>query len=321
MDSGPTPSTPSRRRSGGSDDARRSAPGRRGSSWRRVDLDHLQWLAGEPDGSAWLARVPTLVAECAANWSLQLGSPYRDAHVSFAAPAMTVDGRPAVLKLQYPHPECQHEGEALRRWNGDGAIRLLDADEARNALLLERCDPGLHLGRAPSMSPPRALDVLVELISRLSIPGDDAFRSLTDEAAMWIEHLHDPRRTVGLEPTLVAAAVDRLRGLGDPVGGVVLLHQDLHGDNVLSSTRAPWLAIDPKPLTGDPAFAVAPVVRSFELGETERDVRYRFDRLCADLELDRERARAWTIGQTMAWAGSSGHGEWCQQVVRWLLEP
>ena len=82
----------------------------------------------------------------------------------------------------------------------------------------------------------------------------------------------------------------------------MLLHQDLHGDNVLAAEREPWLAIDPKPLVGEREFGVAPIVRSRELGHSRRDVLYRFDRLVSELGLDRERARGWTIGQTIAWA-------------------
>ena len=66
--------------------------------------------------------------------------------------------------------------------------------------------------------------------------------------------------------------------------------------------REPWLAIDPKPLTGEREFAVAPIVRSTELGHSRRAVLRRLDRLTAELGLDRDRARGWTIGQTIAWA-------------------
>jgi streptomycin 6-kinase len=97
----------------------------------------------------------------------------------------------------------------------------------------------------------------------------------------------------------------------------VLLHQDLHADNVLAAQREPWLAIDPKPLAGERELGIAPVVRSRELGHSRRDVLRRFDRLTSELGLDRERARGWAIGQTIAWGfGLTAHAE----VARWLLE-
>ncbi len=98
----------------------------------------------------------------------------------------------------------------------------------------------------------------------------------------------------------------------------MLLHQDLHAANVLAAQREPWLAIDPKPLVGEREFAVAPIVRGVELGHSKRDVLYRLDRLTADLGLDRERARGWTIGQTAAWSSRADGPH--VDVVRWLLE-
>jgi streptomycin 6-kinase len=135
-------------------------------------------------------------------------------------------------------------------------------------------------------------------------------------------HLQDPARTAGLDPALVDHAVGVLRDIGPTVTGDLLLHQDLHGGNVVRAEREPWLVIDPKPLAGEREFSVAPIVRSAELGHSRAAVMHRLDRLCTELGLDRDRARAWTIGQTMAWAASSDaeivarH----QQVVRWLLD-
>src|SRR5437016_12820306 len=58
---------------------------------------------------------------------------------------MRADGSPAVLKVQFPHRESEHEAEALLRWNGQGAVRLFAHDPIHRALLLERCEPGDHL--------------------------------------------------------------------------------------------------------------------------------------------------------------------------------
>jgi streptomycin 6-kinase len=98
------------------------------------------------------------------------------------------------------------------------------------------------------------------------------------------------------------------------------VNQDLHGENILAAQREPWLVIDPKPLVGEREFALAPVVRSFELGETRRDVLHRLDRLSSDLGLDRERARWWTVGQTLAWGSDSAYSSRHVQTVRWLAE-
>ncbi|MGQ0670761.1 MAG: aminoglycoside phosphotransferase family protein, partial [Actinomycetota bacterium] len=65
--------------------------------------------------------------------------------VGFVAPVERADGTRAVLKISYLDDETRHEGDALAFWDGDGAVRLLDADPGIGALLLERLEPGTSL--------------------------------------------------------------------------------------------------------------------------------------------------------------------------------
>jgi len=55
---------------------------------------------------------------------------------------------------------------------------------------------------------------------------------------------------------LARAAMALFRELPAAAPDNVLLITDLHHLNVLASEREPWLAIDPKPYTGDPAYDV-----------------------------------------------------------------
>jgi streptomycin 6-kinase len=221
-----------------------------------------------------------------------------------------------VLKVQFPDRESEHEAEALRVWDGDGAVRLLAFDPERHALLLERARPGTHLAE---VGLERALDVFVDLLPRLWKPAGAPFRSLADEAAWWIDYLPERWEGAGrpFERALLDTAVGTLRELASSQGEAVLLHQDLQAVNVLAAQREPWLAIDPKPLVGEREFGIAPIVRGSELGHSRGDVLRRLDRLTSELGLDRERARGWALGQTIAWGiGHEGHVE----VARWLVE-
>jgi streptomycin 6-kinase len=99
----------------------------------------------------------------------------------------------------------------------------------------------------------------------------------------------------------------------------VLVHQDLHGDNVLRATRAPWLVIDPKPLAGEREFTLAPIIRSYELGRGRKCTINRLDKLTSALGLDRERARLWALAQTLAWAFEGDRAiEQYVETARWL---
>jgi streptomycin 6-kinase len=210
----------------------------------------------------------------------------------------------------WPHREAEQEADALERWDGDGAVRLLARDDERHALLLERCEPGSFLSTAAD-----PIGVFVELLPRLWRSGE-GFRPLAEEAAWWAEReLVDVR-----DRRLRDAALHYLRELAPSQGDPVLLHQDLHGENVLAAEREPWLVIDPKPLSGEREFSVAPIVRSFELGHTKRDALRRLDRLCSELALDRDRALGWTVAQTVAWSGGSDFVATHLETVEWLLE-
>ena len=252
--------------------------------------------------------------ECAEEWSLELGDPFPYAYASLALPAGD-----AVLKVAFPDRESEHEGDALEAWAGHGAVRLLARDRERHALLLERCRPGTSLRGVDADA---ALEVVIGLLARLWIPATEPFRPLAEEAAWWVSYLLERWEAAGkpFERRFVDAAVGALRELSPTQGEQVLLHQDLHGDNVLRAEREPWLAIDPKPLGGEREFGVAPLVRSFELGHSRRDVFHRLDRLTSELGLDRERARLWTIGQTVAWSVGSDYPSTHIETVRWLLD-
>jgi streptomycin 6-kinase len=272
----------------------------------------LDWLRASDQGRLWLDDLPRAVEESAAHWKLRLGEPFPYAFTSLAIPGRMDDGRDVVLKVQHVDRETEHEALALRHWDGDGAILLLDQFPARDALLLERCIPGTPV------PPDKALEVLIGLLPHLWKPATaPPFRTLADEATHWAANL-SARRDVN--PRLADAALDAIAQLATSQGEQVLLHQDLHGGNVLAAQREPWLVIDPKPLVGEREFGLGPIIRSLELGGGRRDVLRRLDHLTSELGLDRERARQWCIAQTVAWSVAEGDVPDHVRVVEWLLE-
>ncbi|WBB79426.1 aminoglycoside phosphotransferase [Micromonospora sp. WMMD882] len=305
--------------------------------------EQLGWVRRAPAGRAWLAALPQRLASCVDRWGLRLGPAYDGGMAALTLRTELPDGVPAVLKLQYPDPESAHEAAALAAWAGEGAVRLLAHEPAWRALLVERCVPGTPLHHLP---PREALGVAVDLLPRLWLPaggpppaglpspagqspagappaGSGSFTPLAEEAAGWVERLPGNWERAGrpYERRLLDAAVDLLTGLTPTQGGQVLVNQDLHAGNVLRATREPWLLIDPKPLLGEREFGVVPLVRGAELGHSAAAVRYRLDRLTAELGLDRDRARGWTVGQTLAWSIVEGQVFPEQvEVVRWLLD-
>lgn len=261
----------------------------------------LTALKASEAGRAWLDRLPGLLDECAEQWGLLVGEPFPYASASLALPAKLPEGTRAVLKIQFPHRESELEAAALALWNGEGAVKLLAHDPQRHALLLERCLPGTPLYH---LDPNAALDVMISLLPRLWKPAGAPFRSLAAEAEWWLSYIPERWDQTGrpFESALLHEVITALQTLPLSQGEQVLIHQDLHAGNVLRAEREPWLAIDPKPLAGEREFGIAALVRGGELGAGLDHVHHRLDRLTKELGLDYDRARAWALVQTVAWA-------------------
>jgi streptomycin 6-kinase len=260
--------------------------------------ERVRRLAGFPGGADWLARLPSLAAECAAEWSLSLGEPFPDANVSLAAPATLPDGGAAVLKVSFPHWESEHEPDALEHWGGHGAVRLLASDRGRNAMLLERCVPGTSLLELPEEEGyARAAEVARALGSRPA-PAGHPFTPFAATADRWARELPRRWRDAGrpFERGLLDAAVAALRELPPTQGELVVCSQDLHRGNILAAAREPWLSIDPKPVVAEREVGTVALLRD-GLGRIE----WRLDFLASELGLDRERMRGWAIAHTIAW--------------------
>ena len=255
-----------------------------------------------PERLRWLDRLPGVVAEIASDWELELGDPYLPGgQCAWVAPARDQTGEELVLKVGWRHREAEHEADALRFWDGDGAVRCFRtwSLEDTTALLLECCVPGAQLGDA--LPEPDQDVVMTGLMRRLWArqPSDaHPFGSLVEMCDVWAERFeldfqHDSR---SLDPGLAREGMAMLRELPRTASRQVLLCTDLHAGNVLSSQREPWLVIDPKPFVGDPAFE--PVQHMFNCEERLAGDPEGLSRTMAELlELDVERVRLWLFAR------------------------
>ncbi len=225
-----------------------------------------------------------------------------------------------------PDVENRHEAEALVHYDGRGAVRLLD--HAEGALLLERALPGTSLWDVADEE--AAATVVAGLLIQIWRPAPETspHRSLAEVAAGWADEIPATWLALGrpFERSLVDRAVDALTTLGADQGEQVLLHQDLHGGNVLQAEREPWLVIDPKPLIGERAFDLASLLRDRRESlaadpDPGRRVRRRLDLLAAETGLDRERLRGWGIAHALAWGMDTTEAESIMVAcARWLAE-
>jgi streptomycin 6-kinase len=265
-------------------------------------------------GADWLVALPGLIDACAQRWDLTMLPPFALSY-NYAAPALRGDGRAVVLKLGVPNPELSCEIAALRLYAGRGAVQLLDADEAQGILLLERLIPGTLLRDLPDDAQATQIAAAVMQALWRPLPPDHPFPT----TARWAAGLERLRaRFDGGTGPLPAALVDRAEGLFRDLlassAPPVLLHGDLHHENILAAARAPWLALDPKGLAGEPAYEVGALLRNPGGIETWPDLRRiqarRIAILAETLQLDAPRIIGWTLAQAVlsAWWSIEDHG-------------
>jgi streptomycin 6-kinase len=250
-----------------------------------------------PDWGRWLDDLPGRVTDVLAEWDLVLdGGELWHGFCSLVAPVRTAAGDRVVLKVTFDgDQESLHEALALQHWHGDGVVRLLRADPRRRALLLER----LHRRDLTELWDIAACEVVAGLYPRIHRPAFSQLATVTSYVDRWLDDLaaigsvpHIPRRFVEQALSLGRDLV------GDPASIGRVVHGDLHYENVLAADREPWLAIDPKPMSGDPHYELAPMLwnRFDELADDVRGgVRRRFHTLVEAAGLDEGRARDWVV--------------------------
>ncbi|MGW4456554.1 aminoglycoside phosphotransferase family protein [Streptomyces albidoflavus] len=211
-------------------------------------------VAREGDtGAAWLAGLPGIVAELLERWGCVPEGEVLHGGVGLVVPVRrAAGGAPGVIKVSFPHPGNVHEPDAFAVWGGRGAVLLHERDDARYAMLLERAGSS-SLAEVPDAD--EVAEVAGLLSRRLAVPAPPHLPRLWERAAEWeAELLRDAAEVPHALPGRAldaALATVREAGRHRPA---TMVHGDLHPRNILRADREPWLAVDPKGLTGDPAY-------------------------------------------------------------------
>ena len=261
-----------------------------------------------PAWAAYVERLPRLVRELSEEWHLSTDGEPAHGHASLVVPVRR-DGEAAVLKLAFPDDESEHEALALQRWGGNGTVRLLSADPHRRALLLER----LESTDLADLWDLEACEVVAGLYARLHVPAPPQLRRYTAYLDRSADGLAALPRDAPVPHRLVEQALALLADLRDDDPGR-LLHTDLHYANVLAAAREPWLVIDPKPLAGDPAYEIAPMLwnrwpEAVASGDLRGAVLERLLTIVDVAGLDENRVRDWVVVRELvnvAWAVGDG---------------
>lgn len=241
---------------------------------------------------------------------------------NFAAFANRGDEQ-VVLKMGVPNRELKSEMATLRLFNGEGACRLIDCDEEKYWMLLERLKPGVMLLTLEDDE--EATHIAVDVMQKIWRPLESAsllanwqnFIRLSD----WFDGLKRLRATFngGTGPfnEMLVARVERsVKDFFVENHKPVLMHGDFHHYNILSSERG-WLVIDPKGVIGPACYEVGPFLINpwndlLKMNNYRRMTQRRIDILHERLGFERERIREWGMAHAVlsAWWSMEDHGDW-----------
>lgn len=283
------------------------------------------------DGIVWLQRLPGIIDMCARRWKLTVQPPFEPLSYNYVAPVRCADGTDAVLKIGYPNSELLSEINALQLYGGNGMVNLLHADIEQGAFLLERLLPGTPLSTLEDDE--QATSIAAGTMRQLwrPVPDDHPFPTV-EKWALGLKRLRT-QFDGGCGPypvDLVERAEALFAELLPSMGKRVLLHGDLHHENIVMARRRPWLALDPKGVVGESAYEVGALLRNPIPGLLARSnpaqiTARRVDQLAEELDIDRQRIVGWGLAQAVlsAWWSFEDHGhgwDWAINCAR-LLEP
>jgi streptomycin 6-kinase len=269
----------------------------------------MRELFGE-EGRAWLDRLPSILATCEERWQLTIGAPVDNLSFNYVAPAVLADGTEVMVKTGLTD-EFPSQPYALQHFAGHGMVQLLAYDEQNAAILLERLRPGRSLRSVADDEV--AISAAAEVMRKLWRPLPPTHFPFPTICAWGQDFARLRARYAGGTGPFLPAVFDKAERLyaelSTSMAEPVLLHGDLHQDNILSAGREPWLAVDPKGVIGEPAYETGALLRNFwpdilACPDPRSLLARRIDQLSAELGFERERIHAWGFSQavlSMVW--------------------
>jgi streptomycin 6-kinase len=246
-------------------------------------------------------------------WSLAPDGEAFETASSILAPVLSGKGA-AFLKV-FKIEDERSSPHVLLRYNGRGAVRVIAHDA--EAVLLERVMPGTPLSHlVRDGRDEQATCILCDVASMLhKAPLAPATPTLLDWAAAFTRYRRRAPHALLRESLLVEGEREFL-DLCQTQGASVLLHGDLHHDNILFDGARGWLAIDPKGVAGEREFEMAMPLKNPHGSEafySQPDVLLgRVDVMTRQLGLDRSRVLRWNFAQAMLstlWLNEDGDGD------------
>ena len=268
-----------------------------------MNQDYIQKvikIRGEA-GKKWVETIPSLIKKYEKLWEITVSDPFNLSY-NYVAPAKNKRADDVVFKICLPPAnEPYYEIPALEFFNGEGCVQLLQKDVEENVLLLERAMPGEKL---QDLQHTDAVDVACSVIKQLHKNITKKEIATFPTLSFWAKDFAVYRNMFSLSTgpipkRLFEKAEEIFTQYPKENREKVLLHGDLHAENILSSQRG-FLAIDPKGIIGEQEFELGIFFRS-SYQDIMQDGNYK--KVIADgilksaeiLGLDKKRIKDWAF--------------------------
>jgi streptomycin 6-kinase len=257
-------------------------------------------------GEIWLKDLPAQLNRLATKWKIQFKKVMPSLSYNFVGIVEQLEsGEKAVIKISVANAQIVKEVRWLQSVT-QAVPKIYCYDEDEHALLMECLEPGYALTQLVKLgNDDSATRIICQLIKDLQLHQQKhlQFKHLS-ELINHLDSLHGQ-----LDKRLVSKAKSLFRELTLDKSNDVVLHGDLHHDNILAS-GAGWKVIDPHGYVGDPTFETGAMIynpsSNFPTDKSiAKVIERRLNILAEELPFDAKRIHAWTFCMTMlslAWS-------------------
>ncbi|MDF1758150.1 MAG: aminoglycoside phosphotransferase family protein [Legionellaceae bacterium] len=253
-------------------------------------------------GCKWLANLPGIVKQLASKYSLTDLHPVDNMSFNYIAKGYQ-NSKPIILKLSLDNKGLSKEADCLKAFSNHGVVEIIAREDG--CLIIEQAQPGTTLKEYFPSNDNDSLEIICKIIKKLhtsTILENNNFQYIEKLLKVLDNDLDIPKD--------VLLNARRIRdNLLSSTQNKVLLHGDLHHDNILKNGNR-WLVIDPKGFIGDPVFDVCafisnPIPELLEQDNPGEIINQRIGGLAKWLGYPEQRIRDWHyVKIVLCWA-------WC----------
>lgn len=253
-------------------------------------------------GATWLKTLPMRIEHCARIWHLSHLQPMTNLTYHYAMSGLMSHQQksiPIILKIGIDLEIVENEAHCLQYFGGHGCIKMLAYEASIGAILLEHAIPGNSLKQYFPNQEAQAIHAtsqVIQALRQVPRPTSTNFPTIAD----WLKPLND---AWDLPAPYLEKARDLQQALLSTQGAPILLHGDLHHDNILSYGKS-WIAIDPKGVIGEIDYEIGAYLRNpipdlNHHPDARKIIHQRIHAFSAALQLDPQRLASWNYVQAV----------------------